>query len=150
MSKLLLPAGHTINAYQHLLTRIDGKQVNALVAANKQSLTAQQSGAAKATPDDKANTVAPIAETITIDDFSKIDLRVAQIVNAEHVDGADKLLKLTLDVGSAAAYGICRHQIGVRPGTVERTHDRHGRQSGSAPDEIRPVRRHGARSGRWW
>ena len=36
---------------------------------------------------------------ITIDDFSKVDLRIAKIVNAEHVEGADKLLKLTLDVG---------------------------------------------------
>jgi methionyl-tRNA synthetase len=43
--------------------------------------------------------VAPIAPTIGIDDFSKIDLRVARIVNAEHVEGAEKLLKLTLDIG---------------------------------------------------
>ena len=44
----------------------------------------------------------PNAETtqITIDDFSKIDLRIAKIVNAEHVEGADKLLKLTLDIGT--------------------------------------------------
>ena len=45
--------------------------------------------------------IAPIAETISIDDFNKIDLRVARIVNAEHVEGADKLLKLTLDIGEA-------------------------------------------------
>ena len=38
-------------------------------------------------------------ETVSIDDFAKIDLRIARIVNAEHVEGADKLLKLTLDVG---------------------------------------------------
>jgi methionyl-tRNA synthetase len=44
---------------------------------------------------------APIAETISIDDFMKIDLRVARIVNAEHVEGAEKLLKLTLDIGEA-------------------------------------------------
>jgi methionyl-tRNA synthetase len=43
--------------------------------------------------------VAAVAETISIDEFSKIDLRVARIVNAEHVEGADKLLKLTLDIG---------------------------------------------------
>ncbi len=110
VSQLLLPAGHTIHAYQHLLTRIDSKQMDALVAANTQSLSAEQSGAA--TPakadtvaavtatDDKPKTIAPIAETITIDDFSKIDLRVARIVNAEHVEGAEKLLKLTLDIGS--------------------------------------------------
>jgi methionyl-tRNA synthetase len=83
------------------LTRIDGKQIDALVAANKQSLSAD-AGAAKtgAKADTKHQAaVAPIAETITIDDFSKIDLRVAKIVNAEHVEGAEKLLKLTLDIG---------------------------------------------------
>lgn len=103
VSQLLLPAGHTIHAYQHLLTRIDSKQIDALVAANKQSLSTEQSGAtttAKAVADDKPKTVTPIAGTITIDDFSKIDLRVAEIVNAEHVEGAEKLLKLTLDIGS--------------------------------------------------
>ena len=42
----------------------------------------------------------PIAETISIDDFAKLDLRIARIVNAEHVEGAEKLLKLTLDIGS--------------------------------------------------
>ncbi len=56
------------------------------------------------------------AATISIDDFAKIDLRIAQIVNAEHVDGADKLLKLTLDVGEGrAAHRVRRHQVGVRP-----------------------------------
>ena len=103
VSQLLLPAGHTINAYQHLMTRIDNKQIDALVEANKQSLSAEQSGATKAVKtasDDTSKTIAPIAETITIDDFGKIDLRVAKIINAEHVEGADKLLKLTLDIGN--------------------------------------------------
>jgi methionyl-tRNA synthetase len=50
-------------------------------------------------------TIAPIADTISIDDFSKIDLRVAHIVNAEHVEGADKLIRLTLDIGE----GITRN-----------------------------------------
>jgi len=105
VSLLLLPAGHSIHAYQHLMTRIDSKQIDGLVEANKQSLSTEQSSAAKkseakAVTDDKSNTVAPLAETITIDDFSKIDLRVAKIVNAEHVEGAEKLLKLTLDIGS--------------------------------------------------
>jgi methionyl-tRNA synthetase len=45
--------------------------------------------------------IAPITETISIDEFNKIDLRVARIINAEHVEGADKLLKLTLDIGEA-------------------------------------------------
>lgn len=103
VSHLLLPAGHAINAYQHLMTRIDAKQIGALISANQQSLLAN----------DKANdikqnnqsaqarqNIAPIAETITIDDFGKIDLRVARIAHAEQVAGAEKLLKLTLDIGS--------------------------------------------------
>ena len=103
VSHLLLPAGHAINAYQHLMTRIDAKQIDALISANQQSLLAN----------DKANdikqnnqsaqaqqNIAPIAETITIDDFGKIDLRVARIAHAEQVAGAEKLLKLTLDIGS--------------------------------------------------
>ncbi|MDH5551818.1 MAG: methionine--tRNA ligase [Nitrosomonas sp.] len=97
VSNLLLPAGHAINSYKHLMTRIEAKKIDALVAANKQTLTATT------TTQPVVNaTVAiePIAETIGIEDFSKIDLRVAKIINAEHVDGAKKLLKLTLDIGS--------------------------------------------------
>ncbi|SET28914.1 methionyl-tRNA synthetase [Nitrosomonas marina] len=99
VSQLLLPPGHTINAYQHLMIRIDSKQVDALVAANRESLTADPAGSTKTAAATKQATVAPIADTVSIDDFSKIDLRVAKIMNAEHVEGADKLLKLTLDIG---------------------------------------------------
>ncbi len=103
VSSLLLPAGHVINAYQHLMTRIDTKQIDALIAANTQSLTPAppESPARHAEKQQHAvGSVTPIAETISIDDFSKIDLRIAKIVNAEHVEGAEKLLKLTLDIGS--------------------------------------------------
>ena len=88
-----LPAGHRINAYQHLMSRIDPKQVEALIEPNREAsnVTAPptQSPPAAAAPGDK----------ISIDDFSKIDLRVAKIVAADHVEGADKLLKLTVDLG---------------------------------------------------
>lgn len=103
VSDLLLPAGHTINVYQHLMTRIDSKQIDALTAANTQSLVSPppQSPARHAEKQQHAVVpIAPVAETISIDDFSKIDLRIARIVNAEHVPGAEKLLKLTLDIGS--------------------------------------------------
>ncbi len=106
-----LPAGHAINPYEHLAARLDPKLVEAMVAANKESLQpapqshsqtrhaeAQQHQAAPATA---TGAIAPIAETISIDDFGKIDLRVAKIVNADHVEGAEKLLKLTLDIGEA-------------------------------------------------
>jgi len=111
-----LPTGHSINTYQHLATRLDPKLIEAMVAANQESLkpmTESHSETRHAEhqqhvpsplaplPESEGNKISPIAETISIDDFSKIDLRVARIVNAEHVEGAEKLLKLTLDIGEA-------------------------------------------------
>jgi methionyl-tRNA synthetase len=83
-----LQSGHKIKPYEHLMTRIDPKQIEALIAANKE------------TPAMNTATAQPATDTISIDDFSKVDLRIAKIVNAEGVEGADKLLKLTLDVGA--------------------------------------------------
>ena len=100
VSVLLLPAGHAINAYRHLMTRIDSKQIDALIAANTQSLAPPPPQSPARHAEKQQHAVAPIAATISIDDFSKIDLRIARIVNAEHVQGAEKLLKLTLDIGS--------------------------------------------------
>lgn len=101
VSNLLLPAGHNINIYQHLMTRIDSKQIEALIAANTQSLApATQENVPARDAEKQQHAIVAIAETISIDDFSKIDLRIARIVNAEHVPGAEKLLKLTLDIGS--------------------------------------------------
>jgi len=96
-----LLTGHRINAYTHLLTRVDPKQLDALFeAANGNEAAAKASAAAPAAaPAAPAAGAAP-AE-ITIDDFAKIDLRIAKILTAETVDGADKLLKLTLDIGDA-------------------------------------------------
>ena len=93
-----------INTYAHLMTRVDPKQIDALVAANKESLKpttpAPHSQQRHAQHQENAVEAATQPESISIDDFTKIDLRVARIANAEHVEGADKLLKLTLDVGS--------------------------------------------------
>jgi methionyl-tRNA synthetase len=95
-----LPITHRINEYKHLMTRIDQKQINAMIEANKQTLApAADSHSPVRHAEAQQHAIAPIAETISIDDFSKIDLRVAKIVNAEHVEGAEKLLKLTLDIG---------------------------------------------------
>ncbi|MBS1218034.1 MAG: methionyl-tRNA synthetase [Proteobacteria bacterium] len=93
--------------YQHLMTRVDPKQIEALVAANKESLKpaapaphSQQRHAQHQENIVEAATSSAIpSATISIDDFTKIDLRIARIANAEQVEGADKLLKLTLDVG---------------------------------------------------
>jgi methionyl-tRNA synthetase len=98
-----LPAGHTINTYQHLATRLDPKLIEAMTAANQESLKPMtESHSQTRHAEAQQHAIAPIAKTISIDDFSKIDLRVAKIVNAEHVEGAEKLLKLTLNIGEEA------------------------------------------------
>ena len=103
-----LPAGHTINAYSHLMTRIDPKQIVALVEANKESLgvvanATEPSPQKHAEKQEKAVAVATAqAEAgphISIDDFMKVDLRIAKIVEAGHVEGAEKLIRLSLDIG---------------------------------------------------
>ena len=91
-----------IGTYEHLMTRVDPKQLDALFEIEKEPAKVTASTPHPATPAESgiatAHTPADNA-TISIDDFSKIDLRIARIVKAEHVEGADKLLKLTLDVG---------------------------------------------------
>ena len=111
-----------INPYQHLMARVDQKQIASLVEANKESLQpAPQSHSPQrhAVHQEKAvekniTTTSPpslspasggegaksaAGAMINIDDFNKVDLRVARIVSAEHVEGAEKLLKLQLDIG---------------------------------------------------
>ncbi len=92
-----LSIGHTINLYNHLITRIDPKDIEAMVESNKTNLDNKVVPAEVNTkPKEEI-----VGDYISIDDFTKIDLRIAKIVNAEHVEGADKLLKLTLDIGEA-------------------------------------------------
>ena len=94
-AQTLLGAGHAIGAYQHLMQRVDAKQLEALV----------EPPAAPA-----AETVQPggedIAPTISIDDFAKIDLRIAKIVECKPVEGSTKLLQLTLDVGEGKTRNV--------------------------------------------
>jgi methionyl-tRNA synthetase len=94
-----LGQGHTIKPYKHLMTRIDPKQIDALfdMESEKAKVTTTPSAVPAKAEKTESNAIAP---TITIDDFGKIDLRIAKIVNAEHVEGAEKLLKLTLDIGT--------------------------------------------------
>ena len=89
-----------INPYQHLMTRVDPKQITALIGTDstkKEPAKVTESPA----PKPAAASAAPAGpSTISIDEFKRVDLRVARIANAEHVEGADKLLKLTLDLGT--------------------------------------------------
>jgi len=89
---------HTINNYTHLVTRIDNSMIEQLLNLTKQE-TEQTTMNTNSTPSVTEQQFEPLAATITIDDFSKIDLRVAKIVDAQQVEGADKLIQLTLDIG---------------------------------------------------
>ena len=92
-----LGAGWQIGEYKHLMQRVDIKQIEALFepqAPAPKALTAIETEAFNALPGGEA-----IAPTITIDDFAKVDLRIARIVECEAVDGSTKLLRLTLDAG---------------------------------------------------
>jgi methionyl-tRNA synthetase len=87
---------HDINKFKPLMTRIESDKIDAILEASKQTMAIEAKPATK--PVDK--NIDPIADEIQFDDFAKIDLRIAKIVNAQHVEGADKLLQLTLDIGS--------------------------------------------------
>ncbi len=88
-----------INPFKHLVTRVEEKQLDALFdIASVPQTAAPQRHAEK--QQHEATKEAAVPETISIDEFSKLDLRVALIANAEAVEGADKLLKLTLDIGT--------------------------------------------------
>lgn len=89
---------HEIQAYKALLTRLDMVQVEKMLEDSKQTLQANQPAPAEK-PTATSDAFDPIAPEIAIDDFAKIDLRIAKIVNAESVPEANKLLKLTLDIG---------------------------------------------------
>jgi len=82
--------------YTHLMRRIDPKQIDALLEGPK---AAAAPSPRPSPPAGGEGVAAATAAQISIDDFAKVELRIAKIVNAEHVDGADKLLKLTLDAG---------------------------------------------------
>jgi methionyl-tRNA synthetase len=100
----LLAAGHGINTYEHLMTRVDPKLIAQLVEANKESLapTPEQQSPQRHAEHQQHETKSesPWEPFCTIDDFMKVDLRIVRIANAEHVEGADKLVRLTLDVGN--------------------------------------------------
>jgi methionyl-tRNA synthetase len=101
--------GRTIGAYAHLMTRVDPKMIEELFDAPAAGAAAAGAPAVKAEKPAKAKAAPAVAVTetgieviapeISVDDFFKVDLRIAKIVNCEHVEGSDKLLRLTLDAG---------------------------------------------------
>jgi methionyl-tRNA synthetase len=97
--------GQTIGTYEPLATRVDPAATKALLGASTESLkptgvptAATPAAGASAAPVPPAPTVPPMSP-VSIEDFARIDLRIARIVAAEHVEGADKLLRLVVDLG---------------------------------------------------
>lgn len=90
-STSVLPAGHSINTYQHLMQRIEQKQIDDLIAANRQNI--------QPTAEISATSYEPVAATASFDDFMKIDMRVAKVMSCEKVEGSSKLLKFQVDLG---------------------------------------------------
>ncbi|WP_198244679.1 methionine--tRNA ligase [methane-oxidizing endosymbiont of Gigantopelta aegis] len=82
---------HAINKFKPLMTRVEPEKIAAIIEDSKENL--------EKTAEAPVKKHEPIAETIEFDDFAKIDLRIAKIIKAEHVEGADKLLQLTVDIG---------------------------------------------------
>jgi methionyl-tRNA synthetase len=107
-----------INPYSHLVTRVEEKQLDALFepVGTAPATRSQQTHAEHQQHDAKEATV---SDTISIEDFNKLDLRVAKILKAEHVDGADKLLKLTLDLGGTTRTVFAGIKSAYDPAKIE-------------------------------
>ncbi len=84
---------HTINPFKPLMKRVEEKSIEAMIEASKESLAATNPATTQ------VRSIEPIREPIGYEEFSQIDLRIARIIKAETVEGAQKLLRLTLDVG---------------------------------------------------
>jgi len=90
-----LQDGHKINKFNHMMNRLEQDSINAMLLETEQ----EQQTMNTSSPVNGPLSDDPIADTINFDDFAKVDLRIARIEKAEHVEGADKLLQLTLDIG---------------------------------------------------
>ncbi|CAI8947418.1 MULTISPECIES: methionine--tRNA ligase [unclassified Pseudomonas] len=95
-----LLANHQLNEFKPLMTRIDPVKVQAMTDASKEDLAASQTDTGTAAPQGNGELAKdPLSAEIEFDAFAAVDLRVALILKAEAVEGADKLLRLTLDIG---------------------------------------------------
>jgi methionyl-tRNA synthetase len=100
-----LADGHRVNPYSHLMTRVEPKMLEALFESSNAGGDAKAASAPTGEGAPAAGFEA-LAPEIKIDDFARIDLRIARILNAEQVEGSDKLLRLTLDVGEGRTRNV--------------------------------------------
>ena len=101
-----LPAGHPINAYKHLMQRVDPRLLDQLFEPNVPEALVQRSSPDMETIANSLPGGEAIASPISIDDFAKLDLRIAKIVACTPVEGSKKLLQLTLDVGEGKTRNV--------------------------------------------
>ncbi|MBM6551778.1 methionine--tRNA ligase [Marinomonas ostreistagni] len=92
--------GQSVNKFKALMARIEASQIDAMIEEGKVEAEAEAAAKEAATVSEETElSKEPIADEISFDDFAKVDLRIAKIAKAEHVEKANKLLKLTLDLG---------------------------------------------------
>ena len=114
---------HAINKFKPLMTRVEQEKIDAMLEASKEDLKAEAKKTNKNVDTKKVTTkIDPIAEEISFDDFAKIDLRIAKIVKAEHIEGADKLLRLTLDIGDKTCNVFAGIKSAYQPEDLEGKH----------------------------
>ncbi len=91
--------GSAIRPFKHLMARVDPKKVQAVLAASKETAAPSPAAPPQAAPSKSEAPAEPLAERCTFEDFSKVDLRVAQVLDARPVDGSKKLVELRVDLG---------------------------------------------------
>ena len=112
---------HEINKFKPLMTRVEQEKIDAMLDASKDDLKAEAKKTSKGK--EKVTTkIEPIADEIQFDDFAKIDLRIAKIIKAEHIEGADKLLRLTLDIGEKTCNVFAGIKSAYQPEDLEGKH----------------------------
>jgi methionyl-tRNA synthetase len=109
---------HPINKFKALMQRVDMDKVSAMIEDSKENLEALNQQQAQLDPQSPL-AKDPIAETISFEDFAKIDLRIARIVKAEHVEKADKLLRLELDLGGESRQVFAGIKSAYKPENLE-------------------------------
>jgi len=109
---------HKINKFKPLMTRVEKDHINAMIEDSKDNLAASSAGK---TENMVSGPLAenPVADEISIDDFLRVDLRVARIEKVEHVEGADRLLRLTLDIGGETRNVFAGIKAAYEPSDLE-------------------------------
>ncbi|MGM0564087.1 MAG: methionine--tRNA ligase [Pseudomonadota bacterium] len=109
--------GHKVNKFKPLMQRIEPEKIETMIEASREDLKAAESTPPKAASGPLAED--PIGDTIAFEDFAKLDLRIARIARAEHVEKADKLLRLTLDLGGETRQVFAGIKSAYEPAELE-------------------------------